>query len=131
MEEQIRAALLASSGVTALASTRVNFGSHPQGEALPGLVLNTVSDFSEHTLSGPDGPPEARVQIDCYAMTYGAAKQLSRAVRAALDGYSGGAIQGAFLSNARDGREGGTNEAERPFRVSMDFTVRYTMEALP
>ena len=130
MEEQIRAALLASSGVTALVAGRVNFGAHPQGEPLPALVLTTVSDVSDHTLSAPDGTPEARVQVDAYAPTYAGAKQLSRAVRAVMDGYSGGAIQGAFLASARDSREGGTNEAERPFRVSMDFMVRYSMEAL-
>lgn len=129
MEEQIQAALLASSGVTALVAGRVSFGAHPQGQPLPAAVLNTISDISDHTLQGPDGVPEARVQIDCYAMTYGEAKQLSRAVRAVLDGFSAGAIQGVFLAGARDMREGGTNEATRPFRVSLDFMVRYSMEA--
>ena len=131
MEEQLRAILLASSGVTALVGTRVNFGEHPQGQPLPAIVMSTVSEVSDHTIDGPDGVPDARVQVDCYAVTYGAAKQLSRVVRTVLDGHSANAIQGVFLAGARDMREGGTNEAQRPFRVSMDFTVRYSMEAQP
>jgi hypothetical protein len=126
MEEAFRALLLASGEVTALAGTRVNWGAHPQGHALPGIVLNVVSDAEGHTLQGPDGLSEGRVQVDCYALTYREAKLLARAARAALDGASGGGFQGVFLAGTRDGREGGTNEADRPFRVSMDFMVHFT-----
>ncbi|RVV99702.1 DUF3168 domain-containing protein [Mesobaculum littorinae] len=125
MEEELRAVLLADGGVSGRAGGRVNWGAHPQGAPWPGCVLTGVSDLGGHTLDGPTGVFAARVQIDCYAGTYGAAKQLSRAVRACLDGHSGGILQGVFLAGARDGREGGTNEADRPFRVSLDFMVHY------
>ena len=125
MEESFRAYLLATSAVTDICSTRINFGTHPQGQALPAIVLNTVDDADGHTLIGPDGLSQGRVQADCYATTYGGAKLLSRAVRAALDGYSGGDFSGVFLAGSRDGREGGTNEAERPFRVSLDFLTNW------
>ena len=126
MEEQLRALLLASSGVTALApAARINSGTHPQGAGLPGLVLNTISDAEGLTQQGPDGLFEGRVQIDAYAMTYGQAKQLSRAVRAVLHGYSGGGFGLVQHVATRDSREGGTNEAERPFRVSLDFTTAW------
>ncbi|MGR3452880.1 DUF3168 domain-containing protein [Pseudooceanicola sp.] len=121
MEEELRALLLADSGVTALASDRVNFGAHPQGEPLPAVVLNTISGAEGYTLSGPDGLLQARVQVDVYALTYGDAKRLARAVIAVLSGYSGGSFQGVFHESSRDSREDG--EARRPFRVSMDFTV--------
>ena len=126
MEEEIRALLLADSGVSSHAGDRINFGSHPQGANLPAIVLNTISDTEEYTLQGPDGVAEARIQTDCYAETYGAAKRLSRAVLSLLSGYQGGSLQGVFRAGARDGREGGSNEAERPYRVSLDFMVRYT-----
>jgi hypothetical protein len=126
MEEAFRAILLASSGVTALApASRINWGAHPQGAALPGVVLNTISDAQGYNLQGPDGHFEGRVQVDCYAPTYSKAKQLSRAVRAVLDGHRGGGFQGVFLAGSRDTREGGANEAERPFRVSLDFTTHF------
>lgn len=125
MEEEIRALLLADSGVSGHAGTRVSFGAHPQGQPFPGVVLNTISGMDDLTAGGPSGLSESRIQVDCYAETYGAAKLLSRAVKTALSGYSGGGLQGVFHASTRDGREGGTNEAERPFRVSMDFMVQF------
>lgn len=125
MEEQIRAILLASSGVAALCGNRIEWGASGQGSEYPRIVLWTISDNEGHNLQGPDGHSVGRVQCDVYAMTYGAAKLLSRAVRAALDGYSGGGLQGVFLAGSRDSREGGSNDAERPFRVSLDFITHF------
>lgn len=125
MEEDFRALLLASGAVTAICGTRINFGAHPQGQSFPAIVLNTASDLSGHTLDGPESGSDAIAQVDCYGVTYGAAKGLARAVRAAVDGYKGGNIEAVFFRGSRDGREGGANEAERLYRVSQDFTVRY------
>lgn len=125
MEEEFRAILLEASGVTALCGDRINWGGHPQGQPGPYIVLWVVSDFEGHTLEGPDGMSAGRVQVDVYAGTYGQAKQLARAVRGVLDGYSDGGFQGVFLAGNRDTREGGTNDVERPFRVSLDFITIY------
>ena len=125
MEETIRALLLADSGVSSLADRSVNLGSHPQGRPFPAAVLNVISDAEGFELDGPDGLSRARMQVDCYAATYGVAKQFSRAVRSALNGYASGAIQGVFHAGTRDSRDGGTNEVERLFRVSLDFNITY------
>lgn len=125
MEEQIRALLLATAGVTSLCGNRIDFGANAQGAEYPRIVLWTIGDAEGHNLQGPDGHSVGRVQADCYSLTYGQAKQLSRAVRAVLDGYSGGGFQGVFLAGSRDTREGGTNEDERPFRVSLDFITHF------
>lgn len=126
MEEDFRSLLMADIAISNLVSNRVNYTTHPQGQPLPGLVLNVVSDAEEYTLQGPTGVSQARIQVDCYADTYGAAKLLSRAVRSLLSGYMGGAFQGVFHVGTRDGREGGSNEAERPYRVSLDFMVHFS-----
>lgn len=126
MEEDLRAVLLASSAVTALTpAARINWGVHPQGAGLPGLVLNVISDSEGLTQQGPDGLSQGRIQIDAYATSYGGAKQLSRAVIAALHGHSGGGFDLVQHVAARDSREGGTNEADRPHRVSLDFTTAW------
>ncbi|MDX5297744.1 MAG: DUF3168 domain-containing protein [Gammaproteobacteria bacterium] len=125
MEEAFRAVLLASSGVTAICGNRIDFGSNVQGAAFPRIVLWTIGDAEDYNLQGPDGHSIGRVQVDCYGATYLSAKQLSRAVRAVLDGYSGGGFQGVFLAGSRDTREGGSNEPERPFRVSLDFITNF------
>lgn len=125
MEEEIRAVLLASSGITALAGTRVDFGSNPQGSAFPRVVLWTIDNGDGLNIDGPDGFFEGRVQVDCYGTTYSAAKSLSRAVITSLNGYAGGGLQLVRLISTRDTRESGTNEADRPFRVSLDFATFY------
>ncbi|SNT43578.1 Protein of unknown function [[Luteovulum] sphaeroides subsp. megalophilum] len=124
MEEDLRALLLGAPAITALAGTRINFGRHPQGDPLPALVLTTVSDREGLTLDGPDGLQRARVQIDCYAASYGEAKRLSRAVRDLLHGHAGGGFRALILEAARD--LGAPEAPGRPFRVSLDFLVTYS-----
>ncbi|KEJ97430.1 Protein of unknown function [Pseudosulfitobacter pseudonitzschiae] len=125
MEELIRALLKADVTVMARANGNVNFGSHPQGTPWPGVVLYTVGDAGSYTLQGSSGLSKARVQANCIAPSYSAAKQLSRAVRDALSGHASAGLQGVFHVGTRDGREGGTNEATRPHLVSLDFIVTY------
>jgi len=126
MEEAFRAVLLASSGVTALVpAARINFVAHPQGAAKPYIVLHTIGGAEGMTMQGPDGLSQGRVQVDCYAPGYGQAKQVSRAVVAALHGYSGAGLRLVEHVATRDSREGGANEAERLFRVSLDFLTNW------
>jgi hypothetical protein len=126
MEEAFRALLMADPEVSGQAS-QINFGAHPQGRPLPAIVLNTISDIRAVTLTGPHSLRNARVQADCYATTYAAAKLLSRAVVDLCHGYRGGDFQGVFLASASDSREDRNSEtaAEQPFRVSLDFTIHY------
>ena len=126
MEEEFRAILTGTSAVTALVpASRINWGEHPQGAGWPGIVLNVIDALGGAHMNGPNDPPEARVQVDCYALTYGEAKLVSRAAFDALHFYSGGGFQGVFHAGTRDSREGGSNEAERPFRASLDFTLAW------
>lgn len=125
MEEEFRALLIADPTVAAQAEGRVNYVTHPQGQPLPAIVLNLVSDAEQYTLDGRDRLTDARIQVDCYGDVYGDAKRLSRAAQDLLSGYRGGKFQGIFHVGSRDGREGGSNEVERPYRTSMDFIVRY------
>lgn len=126
MEEDFRALLLGDASVLALCSGRVNFADHPQGQPLPAIVLTLIDDAEGHHLKGPDGLSTGRVQVDCYATTYGAAVQLSRAARAVLDGHHDATFPGVFHEGTQARREGGSNEAERPYRVTMDFLTNWS-----
>lgn len=126
MEEELRALLRATTAVTDICGARINWVAHPQGQPYPAVVLGVVGDSEGHTLKGPDGLSKGRVQVDCYGDDYDAAKLLGRAVRASLDGYRGGNFSGVFLAGSREDREGGTNEANRPFRVSLDFLTNWS-----
>lgn len=125
MEEALRTLLKTTAAVSAIVGTRVTWGDRRQGAGLPALVLNRVSGQSPKTLKGPTTLDQGAVQIDCYADTYGAAKLLARAVIARLDGYRGGGFRGVFHQSTRDGRIGGTNEPDRPFRVILEFTTHW------
>lgn len=125
MEEELIALLLASSGITALCGNRIDFGGNPQGAQNPRIVLWTISNNIGSHMQGPDAIEFGRVQIDAYADTYSQSKQLSRAVIAVLSHYRGGGFQLVTFEGARDSREGGTNEADRSYRVSLDFLTRW------
>ena len=106
--------------------TLVNWAEQPQGGRRPFIVMLVVDDAEGLHMNGPDGLFQGRVQLDCYATTYGEAKNLSRAVRAVLHGYRSGGFRLVQHVATRDaGREGGTNEAERLFRVSLDFLTNW------
>jgi hypothetical protein len=116
---------MAAPGVSSLATNRVNWVSHPQGTSLPAIVLTTVSDGEPITLGGMTGLMQSRFQVDCYADAYKDASDLATSVRAHLSGYRAGGFRLIEYVTTRDGREGGTNEADRPFRVSMDFLAHW------
>ena len=124
MEEELRALLLATAGVTAICGQRIEWGAPTQGTDLPAIVLNVASGFEGIHMNGA-GPFEGRVQVDCYGLTFGSAKTLSRAVVAALNFYRGGGFQIISHTSTRDSREGGSNEAERPYRTSLDFNMTW------
>jgi hypothetical protein len=129
IEEAVIQRLLADTGVIALVGTRVFPGSVPQGEALPAIVFNKISGAPIYADEGEVGLDEARIQIDCWAETYSAAKGLSRAVRASLSAFFGTSegVESLYLSLdvERDLREGGSNANEYRFRTSMDFIALY------
>jgi hypothetical protein len=131
MEEDLRDLLQAAAvtGTLLTPSVEVNWGSHPQGTALPGVVLNTIGGAEGYTQAGRNGLSQASVQIDVYGLVHDDVVGLAREIRDALSGFRGegttGFFEGIFLTATRSGREGGTNEAERPFRRSMDFDVNW------
>lgn len=125
MKIQLRAILASASGVSNISGNRIGWGSVAQGSALPYVVMWRISNPREVNLKAPSGPYQARVQIDAYGATAKEADDLAEAISAVLHGYSGGIFQGIFHDNARDGREGGSNEATRPFYVKQDFMVSY------
>lgn len=126
MEEDFRALLLAGPVAALVPAGAVNWGEHPQGAGAPYIVLEVISAGEGLHMKGPDGLERFRVQADCYAAGYGAAKGLARALRGQLHGYRGGGFRLIEHADSRDhGRGGGSNEAERLHRVGVDFIVHW------
>lgn len=81
MEEALYAHLAGNGGLRALVADRIEWG--VRGDA-PSVALHLISSPPDHTLAGPSGLVEARVQVDCWADTFLKAKQIGTAVVAAL-----------------------------------------------
>ncbi len=129
MEAALIARLLGTAGVASLVGARVYPGSRPQGDQLPGIVLNWISGAPVYTDDGEAGLSSARVQIDCWGDTYSSAKDVAQAVRASLSAFlgtvSGVTFQNILIEDERDDREKGLNDAEYLYRTNIDFIIWY------
>lgn len=88
---------------------------------LPRGVITRVSGQRDMTLNGP-GLMQATVQIDVFDDDNLGALTAGREIRAALEGYRGGVILGAFLTTIQDFTD---DDAGLLFRVSMRFAITY------
>lgn len=81
----------------------------------PAIVYQRVGSSPVNSLSGYSGKESVRVQIDCYAATYGAAKALAGQVRTRM----------ATLVSTPQGEidlyENDTNP--KLYRVTLDFNI--------
>ena len=120
MEEALRAALLATSGVTALVADRLDWGLRPEGAT--SVRLQLVGTVPVYTHAGRDALTPYRVQADCFGRRYGEAKLLARAIEAAVGGLTRPAFEACFLLGERDDQD--TDVAGQPLhRTSLDFQI--------
>lgn len=86
-----------TAGLTALIGTRVYLEQLPQGATLPCLTYQRISTSRvlTHDTSGSSGTAYPRFQFDAWATTYGSAKAIADALRAALNGFKGTITSGA------------------------------------
>lgn len=87
----------------------------PQGTEYPAVTFFIVSELRDHTLTEPTNIARPRVQIDVWTIGRNDMHALSKAVRRALDGFSGtvsgvdpysapfiSKLQGVFLENRQE-----------------------------
>jgi hypothetical protein len=60
----------------------------PQNPTLPAIVYSRQSSDPQYRLEGGASLNQVRMEIDCYAHTYAAAKALSESVRLAMESAS-------------------------------------------
>lgn len=94
---------------------------------MPGIALSQIAGAGIPTMDGPDPLHSARIQVSCYGMTYSDAKQLARAVRNALEGFSGSLPDGTqvgqtILASEMDAFE----DAPFSFHCPIDFEFWYS-----
>lgn len=107
---------------------KVYWGIVPQAAVLPYLRMQTISDPRPEHLQGYDAARVARVQVDCFASTYAAARTLAEAVIAAvaIPTTSGGVRFGRV--KAEGPRDLGEDTAQGyVHRASLDLLVEHVL----
>lgn len=123
MEELLVTLLASSPPLVSLVNQRIQWGTREQASGLPAVSLAKVSGGPVYSDEGEAGLTETRVQIDCWASTFGTATAVARAVQAQLSGHFDGFFRYISLDVSRDLSEGGGNQAEYQHRTSMDFII--------
>lgn len=99
--------LTSQTSVYTLIGTRVFPLMAPIGTALPLVIYQRSAVSRQQSLSGPVGLPVVTLQLTSYASSYTAVKSIARAVRVAVDGWtgttSGVTIQRTSLQAESDG----------------------------
>lgn len=114
--------------VTTLVSSRIYPMAVPQGAAMPAITYQQITDTKLHHHGDPDTLVVTRLQVDCWGETYAAASGLKKAVRLALDGYTGTVagrkIGNVIMENSTDIERQipGTDKLKR-YGKSLDFII--------
>ena len=126
----LRHHILSDTAVTALISRRFFPIVIPPGTTLPAAVYSQVSGLGDHTMSGPSGLTQSRLQIDVYDKNTAPqrAMNIANAIKNRIDGMRGwvgiGAerikIQGVFYINQFETSEDGI------FRIMREYMVHYS-----
>jgi hypothetical protein len=131
-EKAIVARLAAVPAVTALVATRVYGGTAPQKPTVPYVTYFRVSTNEEPSASLEGGRAQvawSRIQIDAFAATYQAVKELDDALRQALAGWSG-VLSGQTIHEVRrlDSRDIYEPDTVPPLhRVQADYLVCFNL----
>jgi len=125
IEKALKAILAADSGVSAI-TTRIYPNMIPQDPTFPLIAYQKISGPRDHHLQGPSGKAHPRFQIEAWAKTYTAAKDLANAIRTALDGetFTSGTVTigSCLIQNEQDGYE----PSVKCHRIMMDFNLWHT-----
>jgi hypothetical protein len=106
-EVVLRTALLGSTAVTSLLSTKIFPVLAPASATLPLVTWSRTGINREQTLAAPMGVPRVTVEYAIYGTSYEQARTLADAMRRVLDGYNGQAnnvvVRHVSLENEVDG----------------------------
>lgn len=109
MEEALRAAIIQVAGSPSLIGERVYPVKLPQKPTLPAVTYQVISGPRRYTQDGKAQPTTFRVQVEFWAHTYEAARQLRDVILLALSGerFEGlgsppCTLQRIFVDNERD-----------------------------
>jgi hypothetical protein len=102
IETTIRTILAGDDAVVALVSDRIWPGNRPQNERRTGCVITLPDKQFPQTLDDHAGYATGTVQVDSLAPTYREAKELTEAIKAALDQYESADVDYLIVDDEHD-----------------------------
>jgi len=131
IEEAVYSRLNKYASVSALVSGRIYPLVLEQNTSYPAITYTKVASVHIHDLDGSAGLANPTFQVDSWAYTYPEARNLSDAVRRALQGYSGSPYTGTVVSGIYLTGERHFYDSEvKIYRVSADYEVWHS-EVIP
>lgn len=125
----LRTRLQTNAGVSAMVGVKVFRGIVPEGTALPYIRMQVVSDPRPEHLKGYDSARVSRVQVDCFAASYGQARDIAYRVIAAT--ITPGITEGIHFGRikAEGPRDLGEDVAGKGYihRASLDLLAEHKL----
>lgn len=116
IEIDLRAAMIAAPAVTALVGQRIAAGLLPEGELRPYITYSLVTGERIPSMTDSGLMRHARMQINCWSISYAEAKQIALAVQTAIEAS---ALFDCVFINDQDLIDPETNL----FYVVLDYSV--------
>lgn len=121
--------LTSQTSVSSLIGSRVYPLVAPQGTPLPLIVYQRTAVERPQSLTGNVGNPVVTLQLTTYGTSYTSVKQIARAVRLTIDGWTGTTagvtIQRTTLQTEADGVDMPADDQMLPYySVSQTFAFR-------
>lgn len=121
LESALRAQLLADATVSGLIGTRLYPVVLPEGVQLPAVTYQRVSRTPARDLGGV-AYTQSRIQVDCWGRSYGDAKAVAHAVRAAA-GRPGAQGDVRIMLGTTAGEMDSYEPDTQLYRVSVDLLM--------
>lgn len=115
--------LLDDADLAALVGKKVFALVIPQGTKLPCVSFQRISGEPANCLDGHSGLENITLQVDAWGRTYAEAKQVAKAIRAAMP------PAGDPISSQLQADHDQYEPDEKYFRVSMDYAVSFLENA--
>lgn len=117
----LRTKLTGDAGVAALVGTRVYWRNLPQEPTYPAITLETIGGDPDNTINATQVLHWARVRINAWGKTYGAAYELAAAIETALNMTTTTVLRSINALGKRDFYE----EAIYAYYVTQDYSIAY------
>ena len=116
IESTLRSELLYDTGLTSIVGDRISAMIANQGETRPYITYQLVSANRNPTLCGATDLRIARMQINCFSLSYGQAKQMAEYV---LDIIDNSLVLGSVFNGEQDAYDSDT----KLYYVVIDYSL--------